>query len=168
MMHQVFLGIGSNNEKEVNIASCLELLRDVFDWVKFSPIYESQSVGIKAENFYNLVAHVTTSWSLEKCVSFIQATEQDYGRNRLPESKNIIPLDIDILLFDDYVGSFNHLQLPRPEILTNAFVLKPLADLAGDFIHPITNKSIQTLWSAYPAQKQKLWQVSLAAATCSA
>ncbi|MCY4045799.1 MAG: 2-amino-4-hydroxy-6-hydroxymethyldihydropteridine diphosphokinase [Cellvibrionales bacterium] len=161
MRHQVFLGLGSNTNKQTNIPKCMQLLVDTFDQVDFSPVYESQSVGIQSENFYNLVARVATTWSLEKLLTFIQVTESRYGRRRHPELSDTIPLDIDILLYDDFVGEFQQLVLPRPEILTNAFVLKPLAELAGDLVHPQCGRRICALWQEYPKAKQPLWQVSL-------
>jgi 2-amino-4-hydroxy-6-hydroxymethyldihydropteridine diphosphokinase len=55
-------------------------------------------------------------------------------------------LDIDIVLYgDDVIAGSNHLQIPRDE-LKHAFVLQPMADIAGDVIHPISKRSIAELW----------------------
>ena len=40
-------------------------------------------------------------------------------------------------------------RLPRPE-LKHAFVLKPLADIAPDFIDPLSGRSLAGLWRAHP------------------
>ncbi len=62
---------------------------------------------------------------LDRRLKFIEADNGRYA----PERKGL-PLDIDVLLYDGLVGSFDGLQLPRAEILRNAFVLWPLALLA--------------------------------------
>ena len=60
------------------------------------------------------------------------------------------PLDVDIIYFGDLVlegpGEF---QLPRPE-LHHAYVLKPLADVAPDFVDPVRNITLGRLWAAHP------------------
>jgi 2-amino-4-hydroxy-6-hydroxymethyldihydropteridine diphosphokinase len=49
-------------------------------------------------------------------------------------------------------------ELPRAEILKNAFVLRPLADIAGAEQHPVSRKSYLQLWQDYQ-RDQKLWPV---------
>jgi 2-amino-4-hydroxy-6-hydroxymethyldihydropteridine diphosphokinase len=62
-------------------------------------------------------------------------------------------LDVDIVLFGDQVlqGPGN-LEIPRPE-LKYAFVLKPLADIAADVVHPVLGKTIGQLWRKFPQEK---------------
>ena len=51
------------------------------------------------------------------------------------------------------------MELPRPEILENAFVLCPLAELAGAEIHPLAGKSYADLWRGYDRDAQALAKV---------
>ena len=53
-------------------------------------------------------------------------------------------IDIDILLFDDVIVNEENLQVPHPKMLERKFVLVPLADIAGNEIHPIVKQSIST------------------------
>ncbi|MBR9884813.1 MAG: 2-amino-4-hydroxy-6-hydroxymethyldihydropteridine pyrophosphokinase, partial [Oceanospirillales bacterium] len=69
------------------------------------------------------------------------------------------PMDIDILCFGDKVGFFNGIQIPRAEILKNAFVLKPLAELVPDRLHPEEQASFAELWRNYRSE-QKLWPIA--------
>ena len=55
------------------------------------------------------------------------------------------PFDLDILLYDDLVVDQDGLRLPRDEIVEQAFVLRPLADIAGDAVHPVLQKSYADL-----------------------
>ena len=49
--------------------------------------------------------------------------------------------------------------LPRPEVLYNAFVLKPLAEIAADEVHPEVKKSYASLWQTYDKSQQNLWVI---------
>ena len=69
-------------------------------------------------------------------------------------------LDIDILMYGNTVGEVDGVTLPREEILENAFVLQPLAELAPDLIHPQQQQTISTLWKNYDKQRQRLWRVA--------
>ncbi len=66
-------------------------------------------------------------------------------------------LDLDLLLHDQIIDS--DIDLPRAEILTNAFVLHPLSELAPTLKHPILNETYQMLWNKFPKSQQKLWQI---------
>ncbi len=68
-------------------------------------------------------------------------------------------LDIDILTYDDSVGTIDGVVLPRPEILENAFVLCPLAELSPDRLHPGVKRSYSSLWAAYDRTDQALKKV---------
>ena len=66
---------------------------------------------------------------------------------------------LDILAVDDVFGHYDGIELPRDEILKNAFVLQPLAELIPDNVHPVTGKSYQQHWIEYDKEKQKLWPI---------
>ena len=70
-------------------------------------------------------------------------------------------MDIDILLFGDESGVSCGIELPRPEITENAYVLQPLAELLPEALHPATGVSYGELWQGYDKAKQKLWPVAL-------
>ena len=69
-------------------------------------------------------------------------------------------LDIDILTYDQCVGLVDGVALPRGEILFNAFVLWPLAEIAPDELHPLAALSYGELWQNYEHNRQALWPVS--------
>ena len=61
-------------------------------------------------------------------------------------------LDIDILMYGDLYLLSPELEIPREEILEYAHVLKPLADLAPDFLHPVCRRTIAELWDEFQGQ----------------
>lgn len=159
-MAEVFIGIGSSINKRANICAGITALTRVFGELRISPVYESEAVGFTGGNFYNLVVGLHTSLTPQELIAQLKAMEVKQGR---PENAiKFAPrtLDLDLLLYDQLVD--NCIDLPRAEITRNAFVLKPLSELAPLLAHPILGETYQILWANYPKEKQKLWQLELA------
>lgn len=143
-MTPIFLGLGSNIEREQRLVAGLDALAEFVRDLRCSPVFESRPVGIKSGNFYNLVVSARTDLSLHELDRRLKCIEADNGRYA-PERKGL-PLDIDVLMYDDLLGTFNGLVLPRAEILKNAFVLWPLSLIAPELVHPGEGKSMAQLW----------------------
>ncbi|GAD64421.1 2-amino-4-hydroxy-6-hydroxymethyldihydropteridine diphosphokinase [Aquipseudomonas alcaligenes] len=158
-MTPIFLGLGSNIEREQRLVAGLDALAEFVRDLRCSPVFESRPVGIKSGNFYNLVVSGYTELSLHELDRRLKFIEADNGRYA-PERKGL-PLDIDVLLYDGLVGSFDGLELPRAEILKNAFVLWPLALLAPEAVHPVAGKPFAELWATAQIDQQ-LWPVPFA------
>lgn len=154
---QVVLGLGSNVERESHLRAGLEALAAILEDMRCSPVVESQAVGIKGGPFLNLVVTGVTALPLRELDRRLKFIEADNGRYA-PDRKGL-PLDIDVLLFDDLVGNFDGLVLPRAEILKNAFVLWPLSLLLPDSLHPVAQRSFAELWAAAQIDQQ-LWPVA--------
>lgn len=156
-MAVVFLGLGSNIDKERYILSGLRALADGFTYQQRSRIFLSEAVGFKGSDFYNLVVEVTTEQSVEKVLAHCKRIEQENGRKRESAKYSPRSLDIDVLLYDDLIRE-KAPQLPRHEITENAFVLWPLAEIAEDRRHPILQKTYGAMWRDYcqqPASAQQ-------------
>ncbi|MDB6051236.1 MAG: 7,8-dihydro-6-hydroxymethylpterin-pyrophosphokinae [Pseudomonas sp.] len=141
---QIFLGLGSNIEREKHLHAGLEALDSFLHEMTCSPVFESQPVGIKSGPFFNLVVTAYTDLPLMELDRRLKFIEADNGRYA-PERKGL-PLDIDVLLFGEQVGNFDGLILPRAEILKNAFVLWPLSLIAPQRVHPGVSKTFEALW----------------------
>ncbi|MBA55887.1 MAG: 2-amino-4-hydroxy-6-hydroxymethyldihydropteridine diphosphokinase [Pseudomonadales bacterium] len=161
-MARVYLSLGSNIDRERYIRAGLNALEAKFGGLIVSPVYESEAVGFDGDNFYNLVVGIETYLSVGELQRVIKAIEDDNGRVRSGPKFSPRTLDIDILTYDDRVGEVDGVALPRDEILTNAFVLLPLADVAGAELHPQVQRSYAELWADYDKQQQALWPVQLA------
>ena len=136
MSHRIFVGIGSNIDREKNIKSCVSILKDVYGDMRISPVYETESMGFDGPNFYNLVSCFETDQSVYELKNTLNEIENDHGRHFNETKFSSRTLDIDILYYDDLVLSDDKIQIPRKEICEYDFVLKPLVDLVPDFIHP--------------------------------
>jgi 2-amino-4-hydroxy-6-hydroxymethyldihydropteridine diphosphokinase len=162
MMAQVFLGIGSNIERERYITAGLDALQGLFHQLVLSPVYDSPAIGFEGQPFLNLVAAVQTELPLLEMAAQLRHIEVEYGRPANATRFSPRHLDIDILTYDDVVGSFGSVTLPRDEILQHAFVLCPLAELAPDSVHPVLKQSYRSLWSAFDRADQPLRKVDFA------
>lgn len=148
-MARAYLGIGSNVDRERNIASCLNALRRRFGALEVSPVYRCEAVGFDGDDFFNLAVGVDTDLEPEALVTELHAIESEHGRTRQGPRFSDRTLDIDLLLYDDRVLGGEGLDVPRGEILEHAFVLKPLADIAADVVHPVEKKTIAELWDGF-------------------
>lgn len=140
----VYLGLGSNVEREGHLTAGLDALAGFLRDMRCSPVFESQAVGIKSGPFFNLVVAGLTDLPLIELDRRLKLIEADNGRYA-PERKGL-PLDIDVLMYGDLHGNFDGLVLPRAEILKNAFVLWPLSLIAPDLLHPGVGKTMARLW----------------------
>ena len=158
-MAEIFLGVGSNQDREKNIRSGLINLHYLLDELALSPVYESKSVGFDGSNFFNLVVRASTHLSVGELSQALKKIEDAHGRIRCGAKFSPRSLDIDLLLYEDVVGCFDGVDLPRDEILFNAYVLLPLSDLASHAVHPVVQKSYAQLWKEFPQASQVLWKI---------
>ena len=158
-MAKVYLSLGSNIDKEKNIASCLQVLEELFGELLISSIYESEAVGFEGDHFHNLVVGIETDMPVDELSRLLKKIEDDHGRVRNVAKFSGRRLDIDILTYDDWVGDFDGLILPREEITENAYVLWPLAEIIPDELHPKLKKTYAELWEDYDKDQQQLWVV---------
>jgi 2-amino-4-hydroxy-6-hydroxymethyldihydropteridine diphosphokinase len=159
-MARVFLGVGSNIERERYITAGLDALHGLFNEMALSSVYDSAAIGFAGQPFLNLVTAVNTDWPLAELAAKLRHIEVEHGRPANPTRYSARHLDIDILTYDDAVGTFGGVQLPRDEILQNAFVLCPLAELAPDTLHPVLLRSYGSLWHAFDQSSQPLRRVA--------
>ena len=149
-MSIVYLGLGSNIDARANISSGIDALRQAFGRVECSPVYQTPAFGFEGDDFINLVARVETDMSPLKLKSFLTDLEDRHGRDRQAPKFSDRTLDIDMLLYDDLYLLSPALSIPHGDILEAAHVLKPLADLAPEVIHPVCRKTMIELWNAFP------------------
>jgi len=161
MSARVYVSLGSNVDREAKIRQAVTLLREHFDGIHLSPVYDSAAVGFDGSNFLNLVAGFNTDLGVEVVASIFHDIEDRLGRDRTLPKFASRPIDLDILTYDDLVLDIPGIRIPRPEILHNAFVLKPLQDIAPDSLHPETGKSYAVLWQHLAASAPLLELVTL-------
>ena len=141
-----WLGLGSNVLAETHIRAGIDALEKDFQNVVLSPVYASTAVGFDGDDFINLVARVETELHPMELREYLRDLEDRFGRKRDVAKFSDRSLDIDILLYDDLVLLSPVLEIPRAEILKFPHVLKPLADLEPDLIHPVKLRSMANIW----------------------
>ncbi|TDG11628.1 2-amino-4-hydroxy-6-hydroxymethyldihydropteridine diphosphokinase [Seongchinamella unica] len=159
-MARVYLGLGSNIERERYITAGLDALAGLFGELDISPVYESAAIGFDGQPFLNLVVGVTTDLSLAELAKRLRHIEYEHGRPKNATRFSARQLDIDILTYDGLVGVIDGVELPRGEILENAFVLRPLADLVPKNSHPADGRSFETLWTELGLDAQRISRVA--------
>lgn len=139
----VYLGLGSNmGDRWQNLKSAINLLSRKVDMTVFSPIYDTVPIGnIEQPRFLNMACEAVSMLTPIELLAIVKQIEREIGRQ--PGSPNSPrPIDIDILFYSDQLINTAELIIPHPRLVERAFVLVPLADIAPDFIHPVTGQSI--------------------------
>jgi len=155
-MTTIYISLGSNINREKNTRSGVQALRKAFGQLKLSSVYESDSVGFEGDAFYNMVIACEVSMGVHECNKVLRDIEDANGRDRSGPKFSSRTLDLDLLLYDDLVLNEDGLKLPRGEILKNAFVLWPLAEIAPELLHPEIKTSFSALWSGFDKTKEQL------------
>jgi len=159
-MNTVLLSLGSNIDRTKNITAALNSLSELFGELKISSVYESEPVGFSGDCFFNLIVGIKTDFSLQKLTENVKKIEDRNGRIRTGPRFSARTLDIDIVTYGSLFGLNSGIELPRPELYYNSFVLWPMAELLPDVKDKKTGKTYQELWRAMAIEsKQKLWKV---------
>jgi len=156
---RVYISIGSNIDKDTSIRKGVADMRVVFGELQLSSVYQSEAVGFDGDDFYNLVAAFDTTKDVQIIAQQLREIEDNNGRDRSGPRFSSRTLDLDLLVYDDLITEENGLEIPRGEILENAFVLWPLAEIAPDLKHPVTNNTYAEHWSEFDKDKEKIYPV---------
>ena len=123
-----------------------------------SSIYETEPQDLPHQPwFLNMVVEVQTELFPRMLLARAQAIELGMGRRRTV-AKGPRPIDIDILLFGNFVIATRELEVPHPRMSERRFVLEPLAELAPDLRHPANGKTVREMLSEVQAQIVKPWR----------
>jgi 2-amino-4-hydroxy-6-hydroxymethyldihydropteridine diphosphokinase len=148
---RAWLSLGSNIEAERHLRAALDELRARFGAVAVSPVYRTPAVGFEGPDFLNLAAGVDSDLDPVALDAWLHALEDRHGRRRDVPRFSSRTLDVDLVLYGDIVlrGPGN-LELPRGELTKHAFVLRPMADIAGEVVHPVLGRTLAELWADFP------------------
>lgn len=148
-MHSVYIGIGSNILPRLYwIVSGIDelLIRKIIINPVFSKAYVAAPWGKDAEgySYINLVLRGSTRLDPGRLLNQLISVELSMHRERYYKNAPRT-LDLDILLYEDFIIDQPGLIIPHRLIKDRRFVLKPLIDLAPKLIHPVFKKSIDDL-----------------------
>ena len=140
-----YLSLGSNQGRKLNNLqeAIYEIAESIGAIHKISSVYKTDSWGFKGNDFYNICIAVSTYLPPEELLKNILNIETKLGRKREQNNKYTNrKIDIDILLFDDEIVFSKNIIIPHPRMLDRRFVLVPLAEIAGNSLHPIEKKTL--------------------------
>lgn len=160
-MTRVFVAAGSNVDAERNLRLASHELVKTFGKVEFSPAYQNVAAGFEGDDFINFVAAFDTDLPVRAVVAELQRIEGLCGRERHAPKWAPRSMDLDILLFGDRVCDEPGLILPRPDLLRRAYMLGPMADIGGEVIHPLEQRTISDLWKRFDRDAHPLTRIEL-------
>lgn len=154
--HEVCLGIGSNlGDKRANLDRALELLSEdkqnqllaVSDYIETEPVGE-----VEQDDFLNGAVVLRTLKTPEELLEQIGKVEKELKRVRTchwgPRT-----IDVDILLYDREIITWENLTIPHSQMCVRGFVLEPLAQIAPDYVHPVRGRTIRELYEEWKESK---------------
>ncbi|MBE9180315.1 2-amino-4-hydroxy-6-hydroxymethyldihydropteridine diphosphokinase [Oculatella sp. LEGE 06141] len=148
--HQVAIALGSNlGDSRTTLELALAKLHQTpgISVQTRSQVYRTVAVGPPQPDVLNACALLLTQLEPRALLNTMLAIEAQFGRERR-ERWGPRTLDLDLLLFDDIVMAEPGLQIPHPHLHERAFVLVPLAEIAPDWVEPISGKAIAALLKA--------------------
>ena len=148
----VYLILGGNKGNRTKIISeAIDLVTSHIGRKKaISGLYESESWGFKSEPFVNQVIILKTGLSPTEVLRCSQQIENQLGRTRKSAGYEARTIDIDLLYYDSLVLNATDLTIPHPRIAERRFVLVPLAEIAPDWIYPVTGLTVSQMLEQCP------------------
>lgn len=147
----VLIGIGSNlGDRQKNCRQAVSLLEKhpQMTVLKISNWHETKALCLPEEtqpDFINGAVQIKTDLAPEVLHPTLKQIEVEMGRRPSPKKWAARILDLDLLFYGDRIVQTPTLKIPHPHAHERLFVLRPLAEIAPDFVHPILKNTIANL-----------------------
>ena len=150
-MVPIFLSVGSNIDPEANVAAGLQLLGRAVKIVRISTFYATEALDRPEQPpFYNgVVAGETQISPRDLKYHILRGIEAQLGRQRTADKYAPRTIDLDVLVYGDWVQDTDDLVLPDAEIPERPFLAWPLFELAPDLVLPGSNRSLREIAAAF-------------------
>ena len=151
-MHTAYIGMGANlaswaGAPEATLEAATLRLESLGRVTRRSSLYSTAPVGFAEQpRFVNTVVALETEFEPRELLDCLLAIEQEFGRDRTAGIANgPRTLDLDILLFGEFVIREPGLEIPHPRLAERAFVLIPLNEIAPQAVVPGVAKTVGQL-----------------------
>ncbi len=146
---KIAIALGSNlGDREAHLRAAIEALLPALSQLRISSFYETEPVGVPASApmFLNAAATADSELSAPAVLDLLLTVERRFGRER-PYSGAPRTIDLDLILYGASVINAPGLIVPHPRFRERRFVLEPLAEIAADWVDPVTGKTIRELFA---------------------
>lgn len=155
----IVVALGANlpgrfeSPKHALIAAIAELEKRGLKTIKKSRLFLTAPVPVSDQPWYhNAVVAIETMLSPFAVLEVLQSIENDFGRVRTERNAPRV-LDLDLIAYHDTIVDKPELIVPHPRMHDRGFVLLPLADVAPNWVHPISKKPLKDLIANIPADQ---------------
>ncbi len=147
----MYLGLGTNlGDKEQNLHLAIKYIEErIGNIISLSAFYTTAPWGFDSDNsFLNAAICVETAFLPFELLDVTKSIESFLGRKRKSMQGVYADrlIDIDLLLYEDFVISTKELTLPHPLMEQRLFVMEPLAEIAPGLLHPVLRESMLDLY----------------------
>ena len=126
------------------VAAAVDALAELGEVERASRIRPTLALGPAGRAFANAAAILRTELDPDALLDALKAIERGFGR-RAGRRWGPRVLDLDIILWSQGAWSGAGLTIPHPEFRARGFVLDPLAEIAPDWIDPISGATVRQL-----------------------
>ena len=146
-MSIAYIALGSNlGERKQNILTALNYMEQSgLKILAVSSLLETEPYGVTDQpSFINAAVKIETELAAHDLLRLLLVIELKMGRVRKRHwgERNI---DLDLILYDDLIMKDKDLIVPHPDMQNRLFVLSPLAEIAGDVVHPVFKITISAM-----------------------
>jgi 2-amino-4-hydroxy-6-hydroxymethyldihydropteridine diphosphokinase len=149
---RVAIALGSNlGDRQHHLSSAIQQLTVSVRDARVSTFRETAPVGVAGEQpaYLNAALAGVTELGAHDLFHALQHIEAAHGRER-PYPNAPRTLDLDLVLYGDEIIDTPSLVVPHPRFRKRAFVLEPLAEIAPDFVDPVSGQTVAELWAKLP------------------
>jgi 2-amino-4-hydroxy-6-hydroxymethyldihydropteridine diphosphokinase len=160
-MPEIFVAAGSNIQPRARLRQAIALMREAWPDLRVSGAYLNKTVGFEGDDFINLVTGFQSDEPLSAVLEKLHAIETACGRPRHAPKWASRSMDLDVLLYGDAVGEFPGAVVPRPDLAKRPYMLRPLAEIAADTVHPATGRTLGDMWARFDSAGHQMVPVEL-------
>jgi 2-amino-4-hydroxy-6-hydroxymethyldihydropteridine diphosphokinase len=145
----VAVALGGNlGDRERTLADAVAVLHEVVGGLRVSSWHQTSPVGVGPQpDFLNGAATGVTTLTARDLLDRLLEIERRFGRER-PFPGAPRTLDLDLILYGDAIIDEPGLIVPHPRFRERAFVLEPLAEVAADWVDPVSGQTVGELLEA--------------------